>query len=317
MSASVLFDAPGPKARRRSRIISVVGGLAIAGGLLALVWTLANERTTAAGAVVPGLFDPTRWDIFLNPLVWERLGQGVVATLQMAAVAAVFAIAIGILFSFGRAAESTWIRVPVTVILEFFRGMPVLLMMLFVLLVFSVDAYWAGVAALAVYNGAIIGEALRAGIQSLPRGQREAGLSVGMTPLATRFRIEFPQAFRQMLPIIVAQLVVLLKDTSLAFIVGYNELLRIGVVQISNAPGVGPRYFFSLFFVVLVIYLAMNLALSWVARYIARRSGPRVGAATGLGGGGAPVSQLGAEGTTAITLPLRSNFDGPDERQGQ
>src|SRR5690606_20919936 len=138
--------------------------------------------------------------------------------------------------------------------------------------VFSVDAYIAGVAALAVYNGAIIGEALRAGIQSLPRGQREAGLSVGMTPLATRFRIEFPQAFRQMLPIIVAQLVVLLKDTSLPYSVGYSELLRIGVNQISSAPGVGPRYFFSLFFVVLAIYLAMNLLLSWVARLIARRS---------------------------------------------
>lgn len=318
MSASVLFDAPGPKARRRSIIISIVGSIAIAGGLFALIWTLAAERTTAAGAVVPGLFHPTRWDIFLNPLVWARLGDGVVATLQMAAVGAFFAIIIGVLFSFGRAATSKWIRIPVTVLLEFFRGMPVLLMMLFVLLVFSTGTYWAGVSALAVYNGAIIGEALRAGIQSLPRGQREAGLAIGLTPIATRFRIEFPQAFRQMLPIIVAQLVVLLKDTSLAFIVGYEELLRIGVNQISNAPGVGPRYFFSLFFVVLLIYLAMNLTLSWIARYIARRSGPRLGSATGLGGpGGAPVSQLGAEGTTAITLPLRGTFDAGGSRQGQ
>lgn len=318
MSASVLFDAPGPKARRRSLITSIVGGLAIAGGLFALIWTLGSERTTAAGAVVTGLFHPSRWDIFLNPLVWERLGIGVVATLQMAGVAAVLAIIIGILFSFGRAASSKWVRLPVTVILEFFRGMPVLLMMLFVLLVFSVDAYVAGVAALAVYNGAIIGEALRAGIQSLPRGQREAGLSIGMTPLATRFRIEFPQAFRQMLPIIVAQLVVLLKDTSLAYIVGYSELLRIGVNQISNAPGVGPRYFFSLFFVVLAIYLAMNLLLSWVARLIARRSGPRLGATTGVTpDGGDPKSQLGAEGTTAITLPLRSNFDGRGDGQAR
>src|SRR5690606_34700893 len=108
------------------------------------------------------------------------------------------------------------------------------------------------------YNGAIIGEALRAGIQSLPKGQREAGLSLGLTPVATRFLIEFPQAFRQMLPIILAQLVVLLKDTSLAYIVGYTELLRIGVNHISNT--VGNRYFFSLFFVVLIIYLGMNLA---------------------------------------------------------
>jgi glutamate transport system permease protein len=173
--------------------------------------------------------------------------------------------------------------------------MPVLLMMLFVLLVFSTGTYWAGVSALAVYNGAIIGEALRAGIQSLPKGQREAGLSIGLTPVATRFLIEFPQAFRQMLPIIIAQLVVLLKDTSLAYIVGYTELLRIGVHHLSNT--VGNRYFFSLFFVVLALYLAMNLTLSWIARLVARKSGPKLGTLTP----GAPRVP-GGEGTQAITL---------------
>jgi glutamate transport system permease protein len=153
----------------------------------------------------------------------------------------------------------------------------VLLMMLFILLVFSSGQYWAGVIALGLYNGAIIGEALRAGIAALPRGQREAGLAIGLTPLSTRFRIEFPQAFRQMLPIIIAQLVVLLKDTSLAFIVGYSELLRVGA---RNLPDFfGNRYFFSFFLVVFVIYLAMNMTLSWIARIIARRSGPKAGKA--------------------------------------
>src|SRR5690606_5449870 len=155
------------------------------------------------------------WDIFLDLQVWRFIGEGLLATLRMAAVAAVFAIIVGILFSFGRAALTPWVRVPTTVLLEFFRGMPVLLMILFILLVFGVEPFWAGVGALAVYTGAIIGEALRAGIQSLPKGQREGGLSIGLTPLATRFIIEFPQAFRQMLPIIIAQLVVLLKDTAL------------------------------------------------------------------------------------------------------
>ena len=102
----------------------------------------------------------------------------------MAAVAAVFAMAIGIAFSFARTASSAWIRTPTAVILEFFRGMPVLLMMLFILLVFSTGSFWAGVAALAIYNGALIGEALRAGIQALPRGQREGGLAIGLTPSA-------------------------------------------------------------------------------------------------------------------------------------
>lgn len=276
---SVLYDAPGPKARRRSVIISIVGIIVILGGLAALVAGLAAPRVSANGAEQPGLLDASRWDIFLDLQVWRFIGEGLLATLRMAAVAAVFAIIVGILFSFGRAALTPWVRVPTTVVLEFFRGMPVLLMILFILLVFGVEPFWAGVGALAVYNGAIIGEALRAGIQSLPKGQREGGLSIGLTPLATRFIIEFPQAFRQMLPIIIAQLVVLLKDTALAYVVGYPELLRVTTQYIANF--VGSKYVFSLFFVALAIYIIMNMTLSYIARLIARRSGPKLGKTIG------------------------------------
>ena len=272
MSASVLFDVPGPRARRRSLIISILSAVIIAVGLVVLVMTLAAPRITAAGAETPGMFDPIRWDIIADGRVWNALiVRGLLlGTLKMAAVAAVFALIIGILFSFGRTARSRWIRVPVAVILEFFRGTPVLLLMLFTLLVFSTGAYWAGVAGLAVYNGAIIGEALRSGIASLPKGQRESGLAIGLTPVQTRFLVEFPQAFRQMLPIIIAQLVVLLKDTSLAYIISYPELLQIGLRQLPTT--VGNRYFFTMFFIVLVVYLTVNLLLSWVARIIARRT---------------------------------------------
>lgn len=272
---SVLYDVPGPKARVRSRLISVVGIVIILGGLAALIIVLGLPKVSANGAEQPGLWDASRWDVFTDVQVWRSLGTGALNTLRMAAVAAVLAIIIGILFSFGRASDSSWIRVPTTVLLEFFRGMPVLLMMLFILLVFSTGSFWAGVAALSIYNGAIIGEALRAGIKALPSGQREAGLAIGLTPVATRFRIEFPQAFRQMLPIIIAQLVVLLKDTSLAFVVGYPELMRVGNYNLSNF--FGNRYSFSFFFVVLAIYLTMNLSLSWVARRIAKRTGPQAG----------------------------------------
>ncbi|TDW28991.1 amino acid ABC transporter permease [Cryobacterium psychrophilum] len=273
--SSVLYDAPGPKSRARSRLLSIVGALIIAGGLVALIVVLGLPKASANGAVQPGLWDISRWDVFNDLLVWRTLGLGALATLRMAAVAAALALVLGVVFSFGRASETAWIRLPTTVVLEFFRGMPVLLMMLFILLVFGTGSFWAGVAALSVYNGAIIGEALRAGINALPRGQREAGLAIGLTPVATRFRIEFPQAFRQMLPIIIAQLVVLLKDTSLAFVVGYNELLRSGL---NNLGGFfGNQYQFSFFFIVLAIYLTMNLSLSWVARRIAKRTGPQAG----------------------------------------
>lgn len=272
MSTNVLYDAPGPRARRRALIVSIIGVLVILAGIAWVIYTLAAPRTIANGAVLPGLFDPARLDILSDPQLWLAVWRGLLATLQMAVVAAVLALAVGILFSFARTARSAWIRVPIAVLLEFFRGMPVLLMMLFILLVFSTGSFWAGVTALAIYNGALIGEILRAGIQSLPKGQREAGLAIGLSSTRTRMMIEFPQAFRQMLPILIAQLVVLLKDTSLAYVVGYAELLRT-VTNLQNF--FGNRYLFTLFFIVLIIYLGVNLLLSWLARIVSRRTGAR------------------------------------------
>jgi glutamate transport system permease protein len=266
----VLFDVPGPKARRVSLISSIVAGVLILIGLGWIGLTLAAPRESG-GITLPGYFDPSRWDILADPEVWSFIFfQGVLGTLRAALTAAVFALILGVIFSLLRSSEITWIRVPTAVVLEFLRGMPVLLMMLFILLVMSTDPFWAVVAALSLYNGALIGEALRAGLASLPRGQREAGLSLGMRPLQSKMLVEFPQAFRQMLPIIVAQLVVLLKDTSLGYIVGYTELLRVTMNNLSSFYG--NRYLFTFFVITLVLYLAMNLSLSWFARWLSKRT---------------------------------------------
>lgn len=276
--SSVLFDAPGPKARRRSLILSIVIALIVIGALIGAILVLGRPRDSG-GVMLSGLWDPSRWDVLGNPVLWEQIGQGVLNTLKAAAAAAVLALILGVVFALLRSAQTRWVRIPAAIVLEFVRGMPVLLMMLFILLAFSSGAYLAVVLGLGLYNGAIIGEALRAGLTSLPRGQREAGLSIGLTPFATRMIVEFPQAFRQMLPIIVAQLVVLLKDTSLGFIVGYPELIRTTMNNLGNA--LGNKYLFTLFLVTLVIYLLMNLSLSAVARWLARRSDS---AARGEGG---------------------------------
>ncbi|MEX1079487.1 MAG: ABC transporter permease subunit [Homoserinimonas sp.] len=299
MSTSVLYDAPGPKARRRNVVLSIIGAVLIAALLAWVILTLAAPRVAANGNVTPGMFAPSRWDITADRDLWQAFGEAVVNTLRMAAVAAFLALVVGIAFSFARTARSAWIRVPTAILLEFFRGMPLLLMILFIFLVFSTGSYWAGVSALAIYNGALIGEALRAGIASLPRGQRESGLAIGLTTVQTRVFIEFPQAFRQMLPIIIAQLVVLLKDTSLAYVVAYSELSRM-IKNLQNFYG--NNYLFTLFIIGLAIYLAINLTLSWVARLVARRSGPKLGKTTG--GPKAP----GSEGTQALILPLRGGY---------
>ncbi|MEO7349695.1 MAG: amino acid ABC transporter permease [Terrimesophilobacter sp.] len=303
MSLSVLYDAPGPKTRRLSKIASIVGIFLIIALFVWLYLLLAAPRVNANGAIQPGTFDPSRWDIVGRADLWESFGFATLNTLRMAAIAAVLAIAIGILFSFGRTSRFAWIRVVTSVILEFVRGIPVLLMIFFVFLVFTAGSYWSGVIGLGLYNGAIIGEALRAGVKSLPRGQREAGLAVGLTPLKTWALIEFPQAFRQMLPIILAQLVVLLKDTSLAFIVSYPELARtIG----NNSNFFGSRYIFTMFAIGFAIYLTLNLTMSWLARFVARRSGPKLGKALPN-----TPKQIGEDGTRAITLPR--SLHGPSD----
>jgi len=291
---SVLYDVPGPRARRLSMILSILAGVLILAGLIAMVVFLAAPRVNAGGVAQPGILDPSRWDILLDLAYWRRIGVGLTATLQMAGVAAVLAIVIGILLSLARTARAAVIRVPASILVEFFRGMPVLLMMLFILLVFSSGAFWAGVAALALYNGAVIGEALRSGIASLPKGQRESGLALGLTTMQVRFSIEFPQAFRQMLPIILAQLVVLLKDTSLAFIIGYQELLNIGLRQTTTT--FGSRYQFTFFFVVWAIYLSVNLILSTIARFVAKRTAAGGAAARRARRTARVIAQLGGAG---------------------
>ena len=258
--SSVLYDVPGPKARRVSLIGSVVGSLLIAGLLAWVISILAQQ----------GIFEGRRWAIFTRADVWSLIGNGIGATLSAAAVAAVIAFPLGLLLCLLRISDVPAIRIPTRIVLEFLRGMPVVLMMLFVLLVFGTNQFLAVVAGLVLYNAAVFAEIIRAGIQSLPKGQREAGLTIGLTSFQSRMMIELPQAVRRMMPSLVAQLVVLLKDTSLGYIVGYVELLRVNMNQL--ATFYGNRYLFSFFIVTLVLYLIMNLSLSWFARWLSKRT---------------------------------------------
>lgn len=286
---SVLYDVPGPKARRASLIGSVIGSLVIAGLLGYAIWTLVQQ----------GIFEGRRWEVFGNPQVWQLLGSGLGATLGAAAVAAVIAFPLGLALCLLRISNIPAIRVPTQVVLEFLRGMPVVLMMFFFLLAFATSPFVAVVVGLVLYNGAIFAEIIRAGIQSLPRGQREAGLAIGLTSFQSRLSIELPQAVRRMLPSLVAQLVVLLKDTSLGYIVTYEELLR--KVQIM-ANFLGPQFLFPVFFVAAAIYIAINIGVSRLAVWIERRGTKKAA------GGVAPDAirtglETGAEETTTKEAP--------------
>jgi glutamate transport system permease protein len=252
--SSVLYDAPGPRARRRSLFASALGGVATL-VLLYIAFRQLDER---------GQWDPERWQIFSNPPlgfeaqeVWRSLlVTGLLATLKAAAVAAVIA------------AISRWVRVPLIVVIEFFRGLPVVLLMFFGVIALGLPLFWGVVFGLVLYNGAIVAEIFRAGIVSLPRGQTEAAYAIGLSRTQTLFTILLPQAVRRMLPSLVSQLVVLNKDTSLGYIVGYAELLR--RLQL-NTQFFGQRYWFQFFVVGAAIYITVNFTLSRLAVWLERR----------------------------------------------
>ncbi len=262
-SETVLYDVQGPQARRRVLIGSLVGVVV----LLALV-AVAVQRLADNGQFEAELYEPF-WD---QPALYERLWEGLKGTLTAAAYALVLASVLGVLLAFGRLSSARVLRLPCIAVIELFRALPLLLVILGFFLAWPVvvgsrlEPLYALVIGLTLYNGAVIAEIVRAGILSLPRGQSEAAMSIGLSRGQTLRLVLLPQAVRIMLPALISQLVVLLKDTSLGFVIGYLELLRSGqrVVQVLDNP-------LQLFTLIALVYIAINLSLSALATWIERR----------------------------------------------
>ncbi|MFZ5850312.1 MAG: amino acid ABC transporter permease [Actinomycetota bacterium] len=273
--SSVLYDALGPRARRRARL-----GSALAAVLLAGLVGLALQRLAGKGTL-----DPELWRLYGNPDFLRLLARGMSATLQAAAAAMVLAVLVGGLLAVGRLSQRWWVRAPVRAWVEFFRGMPLLLLILFLYLGLPalglpVPVFWALVLGLALYNSAVIGEIFRAGILSLPKGQSEAAYAIGLTHTQTLALVLVPQAVRRMLPALVSQLVTLLKDTSLGFVISYGELLRSGRGAVESLGG---RYSVVVYTGVAALYIAVNMTLSWVARWLDRRTQRQYGRTVHVG----------------------------------
>ncbi|QJY47353.1 amino acid ABC transporter permease [Pseudonocardia broussonetiae] len=285
---SVLYDIPGPQARRRILIGSLIAGVVVLAVLVVVILRLAEQEQFTAEKWGP-LLDPTTEEF---PLVWQRIGLGLQATLAAAALAVVFSLVVGTLLAVTRIVSAPWYRWLVVGVVELLRGLPVVVTIFFAaraLPALGIDlptlAYL--VIGLTLYNSVIIAEIVRAGVASLPRGQAEAAAAVGMTRGQSLRLIQLPQAFRVMLPALISQLVVVLKDTALGFIILYPELLRTAqiIVQTTKNP-------LQMFFVVAVIFIIINYALSRLATYVEKRlSRSRT---TPDGAAPAPVVQEGA-----------------------
>jgi len=270
----VLFDAPGPVTRRRVLIFSVLTGIA----LLALLWW-AGSRLAAQGQFEQEkwapLFDPSNSDF---PDVWNLIGQGLLHTLTAAGLAIVLSLVVGTAIGVARLSAGVVTRLPLVALIELFRGLPVIITIyltskLLPALGINVDGLpggellWFLVIGLTAYNCVIFAEIIRSGVVSLPKGQSEAALATGLSRGQTLRIILLPQAFRIMLPALISQIVVVLKDTSLiAVLGGYIEMLKQGGLLIQNLGNPIQTYL-----LIAIIFILINYTLSKFAEFVQRR----------------------------------------------
>ncbi|WP_329258956.1 amino acid ABC transporter permease [Streptomyces sp. NBC_01478] len=263
---SVLYDAPGPRAKRRNVLLSVVFFVLLA-LFLWWIWQTMDDKGQLKWALWQPFTTSDAWTTYLLP--------GLGDTLKAAGLAMVIALPLGAFFGIARMSDHRWVRVPAGVVVEFFRSIPVLLLMLFAneFYVRSTGVgseerpLYAVVTGLVLYNASVLAEIVRAGILSLPKGQTEAAHAIGLRKGQTMTSILLPQSVTVMLPAIVSQLVVIVKDTALGGVMlGFTELLNARSTLAANYANV-----VASFIVVGIIFILLNLALTTFASWLERR----------------------------------------------
>ena len=291
MTAPVLGDVLGPRGRTRVLVASIASTIVLTWFLL-----VAFRRLSESGQLAK-----EKWTLFTDPAILRFLGVGLLTTLQLAGASMALALVFGSLLALGRLARNGPTRWLTGGWVEVFRAIPLLLMIYFSArglprLDVDLPGFWYVVIGLTLYNSAVLAEIFRAGILSLDRGQTEAASAVGMTYWQTMLLVVIPQAFRRMVPAIVSQLITLLKDTSLAFIVPLEELLRRAFI-VGDQPG---KPLLQSLFIAALIYVVVNFTLSRVARRLEVRQRRRYGA------GGIAVT--GAEDLDAVNAQVERSL---------
>ncbi|GAB2898740.1 amino acid ABC transporter permease [Neomicrococcus lactis] len=263
MSASVLFDTPGPKGQRNIVLINVIGFLIVAGFIAWIVIGLAAK----------GQMSWSQWDDFLQARTWmDYLLPGLRNTLLAAFLGIVGSLIFGLVFGVGRLSENKVVRWLSSIVVEFFRAVPVLLMIVFfnifiarVLGITQNSTLIAVVAALVLYNGAVVAELVRSGVYGLPKGQREAATAIGMTNGQSLRLVEIPQALIAMLPALIGQFVVILKDSALGYMISFNELLFFGRTYASPNGNI-----LQALVIVALIFILLNFSITKLAEWVSK-----------------------------------------------
>lgn len=270
-STGVLFDRLGPVGRKQANIASWLIGLVLFGALVLILVKLGNA----------GQLEVKRWAPLFSPVdpqfttVWKFLLGGLTNTVTAGAIAIILGLLIGTFLALIRVTSRPWYRWAAVGVMEFFRAVPVVISIFFAARVLptfgiSLPLLWYLVIGLTIYNSVAIAEIVRAGIKSIPTGQTEAALALGLSRGVALRSIVLPQAFRTMLPSLIAQLVIVVKDTALGFIIGFEELLRRGeiAVQTLGSP-------LQMYLLIGLMFFILNGFLSWLARETERRLAKR------------------------------------------
>ena len=256
----VLFGTPSHQAQTVARVAS-----AIAAAVLLLLAAAVAYRFHSAGQLEARL-----WEFFAWPTTWAFLAKGLLGTLASAAMAAAIALTLGLVLMLGRTARPRLLRWPAIAAIEFLRGTPTLLLIYVCFLVLppagvKLSTYWMLTLPVGLSTAAVVAEVYRAGVLAVPRGQTDAARSLGMTEAQVFFTIVFPQAIRYIVPALVAQLVIVVKDTTFGYVVTYGELMQNARVLIANYNSLVPVYL-----VVAALYCLVNYAISRASKRLGR-----------------------------------------------
>lgn len=256
----ILFGAPTPRTRALTRLAS-----AATAALLLL----------AAAAVVfrfhsVGQLEARFWQFFAWPSTWAFLAKGLLGTLASAAMAALIALSLGLVLMLGRLARPRLVRWPSVAAIEFLRGTPTLLLIYVCFLVLpslgiKLSTYWMLTLPVGLSTAAVVAEVYRAGVLAVPRGQTDAARSLGLSEAQVFASVVFPQAIRYIVPALVAQLVIVVKDTTFGYVVTYGELMQNARVLIANYHSLVPVYL-----VVALLYCGANYAISRASKRLGR-----------------------------------------------
>ena len=258
-----LYEQPDEKTRKKITVVTVVSLLAIAVFALYILKLFKDN----------GQFDGKYWSFFMRITTWKFIFEGLLGTIEASLLAGVMALSIGFVFMIMRISFYRPLNWAGAALTEFTRGVPTLLFIYFFFLYvpkmgINLPSVLRVSLPVAISASGMVSEVLRSGVNAVPKGQREAALSIGMRETKVFTKIIFPQAIRYVIPALVSDLVIVVKDTTFSYIVNFPDLMQNAKVLISNYDAL-----LSVYLMAAVIYVLINYLLNKISVTLANRGG--------------------------------------------